>query len=393
MPLRNAEPDPDACQQEIARAITDLLLTEPFFGHLLGGVVRIIDDQTHPQTHPQTHTAAVSFSDGRFCLHINDIWFRRTLQTRSERVAVLKHEALHLVLRHLLRYDARTQDRFRFGLAADLVVNQLIGRWRLPPDGILLQMFPSYPPDQSHEVYNERLCDPKSYGPDLPDHCHSDHRHWGSIDDPTSRAMAEVELVRLVQQAVDRSGGQVPGNLREWLSGLLASRQPTTDWRRVLRQFCTTSSRTRRIDTLRRPSRRYGSFPGLRTRHRQRLILALDTSGSIRDEELSRFFAEVDSLHRLGAEITVVECDTEVQRSYLWAGRPPAGIHGRGGTRFEPLLQWLHTLRWEPDACLYLTDGHSPAPITRPPCPLLWVLTRHGTAENLRFGRTVRLER
>ncbi len=382
---RNAASDPDACHQEIARAITDLLLTEPFFGHLLGGVVRIIDDQIH--------TAAVSFSDGRFCLHINDVWFRHTLRSRSERVAVLKHEALHLVLRHLLRYNARTQDRFRFGLAADLVVNQLIGRWRLPPDGILLQMFPGYPPDQSLEGYYDRLCDPAFSGPDLlPDRWHSDHRHWGSVDDPTSRAMAEAELVRLVQQAVDRSGGQVPGNLQEWLSDLLASRQPATDWRRVLRQFCTTSARTRRVDTLRRPSRRYGSFPGLRTRHRQRLVLALDTSGSIRDEELSRFFAEVDGLHRLGAEITVVECDTAVQRSYHWAGRPPAGIHGRGGTRFEPLLQWLHTLRWQPDACLYLTDGHGPVPLTRPPCPLLWVLTRHGTADNLRFGRTVRLQ-
>lgn len=386
MPQRAPEPDPDACQQEIARAVTDLLLAEPFFGHLLAGVVRSVDDQTH--------TAAVSFEGGRFCLHVNDLWFRRSLRTRGERVAVLKHEALHLLLRHLIRYDARTHDRFRFGLAADLVVNQLIGRWPLPSDGVLLPAFPGYPPDQPLEAYYERLSDPAAAGPDfLPDRWHSDHRHWGLSDDPTALAMAEVELARLVQQAVDRSGGQIPGNLRAWIADLLASRQPATDWRRALRAFCASSSRTRRVDTLRRPSRRYGSFPGLRTRHRQRLVLALDTSGSVQDDELSRFFAEVDSLARLGAEITVVECDTEIQRSYPWTGRPPAGIHGRGGTRFEPLLRWLHTLRWTPDACLYLTDGHGPAPITAPPCPLLWVVTRQGKAEGLRFGRVIRLER
>lgn len=379
-------PDPDACHEELSRCIIELTLTEPFFGHLLGGVVRVVD--------ARSPSAGVRFSGGRYYLHINDLWFRRNLRDRSERVAVLKHEALHLVLHHLSRYNPRIHDRFRFGIAADLVVNQLIGhRWRLPEDGVFLSHFPGLPPNRHLEDYYERLG-----AIELPDEFmmavwHSDHREWGIGDDPSEKAMAEVELVRIARQAVERSGGKLPGALKGELEALLGNNTASLDWRRSLRLFSTTASRTRIMDTLRRPSRRYNTFPGTRTRRRQRLIIAIDTSASITDEELNSFFAEVQGIHRAGAQISIVECDTEIHQSWNWAGRPPTTIHGRGGTRFEPLLAHLHQLEPTPDGCIYLTDGHGPAPTTKPPCPLLWVVPLRGATENLRFGRVLRMTR
>lgn len=374
--------DVDSAQEELSRCIVELLLAEPFFGHLLGGVVRVID--------PATRSAGVRYNGGRYYLHLNDHWFRRTLRTRSERVAVIKHEALHLLLQHVLRFDPHLHDRFRYGIAADLVVNPLIGPWKLPPDGMNLAMFPGLSADGSLEEYYQQLGQVELHEDFVLGAHHSDHARWG-LEDPTDRAVAQVELARLTRQAVDRSGGRVPEHLKGTVERLLEIQQPATDWRRQLRIFTSSSVQTRLADTLRRPSRRYQTFPGLKVRRRQRLVVAVDTSASISDLSLGHFFAEIQGIYRAGAEVQVVEFDHQVQRTYAWTGRPPLAAHGRGGTRYDPLLTWLQERSRQPDGCIFLTDGHAPPPQVRPPCSLLWVIPANGSAENLRFGRVIRM--
>ena len=372
----------DACQEELARCAVDLILSEPFFGHLLGGVVRVVDEQTS--------TAGVCYTAGRYHLHVNPTWFQRQLRSRRERVAILKHEALHLLLGHVLRYDPHRHDRFRFGIAADLVVNQLIGpRWLLPVDALVLSAFPGLSADRSLDEYYAQLA-LEDLGELLVAEWHSDHGQWG-VEDPTDRALAELELARLAGDAMRRAGGKIPGDLKGTVMRLIEGRAPRLDWRRQLRIFAATSAQTRVSDTLRRPSRRYGTFPGLRLRRQQRLVVGVDTSGSIRPEELNHFYAEIQGIHRTGAEILVVEFDAEVQAVYPWSGRIPARARGQGGTRYDPFFRWLAERRRPPDGCLLLTDGHAPAPTRRPPCPLLWLLTHEGTEENLCYGRVLRI--
>ena len=77
---------------EVSRGIVTLLLKEPFYGHLLGGVVRRIDERIP--------TAAVSLSPLGLQLIVNPDFFMSELK-KDERVAVIKHEALHLLFRHL----------------------------------------------------------------------------------------------------------------------------------------------------------------------------------------------------------------------------------------------------------------------------------------------------
>jgi predicted metal-dependent peptidase len=117
--------------------------------------------------------------------------------------------------------------------------------------------------------------------------------------------------------------------------------------------------------------------------------VAIDTSGSIADDDLSGFFAEVHGLWRQGAEVTVIECDAAVQRAWTYRGKLPTGVAGRGGTSFDPVFEWLRRQRAF-DGCIYLTDAVAPAPVVRPPCRLLWVVTPGGRpGPHLRFGRTI----
>mgnify|MGYP000051719643 CR=1 FL=1 len=135
---------------ELSRCVNQLLLKEPFFAHILAGTVRKITDDVP--------TAAVGFSNDLILLMVNENFFLKELKSESERTAVLKHEVLHLVFRHLFR-DKIKEDPELFNLAADIVVNQYIGSWKLPDNAITLKTFPdlNLKPEQHLEYYYDIL--------------------------------------------------------------------------------------------------------------------------------------------------------------------------------------------------------------------------------------------
>jgi len=366
-------------EEEVSRAILALLEREPFFAHVLGGVERSFGDAVP--------TAGVGVRDGRLVLFVNPDFFLKTLRAAPERVGVLKHEVLHLVLRHVFR---RRTDPARWNVAADLVVNQLVGRpWKLPEGAILLQLFPGFPADETADRYYDLLA-----GDALPAPAeHGDHGHWGEGD---AGGAGGLMVDRVVAQAAERVGrggdrgwGKLPGGLVEAIEATFARRRPQLDWRRVVRLFGASSRRTRIKATLRQPSARYGTLPGIRVQRLSRLAVGLDTSGSISDDDLGRFFAEVHGMWRAGAEVVIFECDAQVQRVYPYRGKLPTSVAGRGGTAFDPVFERLREDRRRWDGCLYLTDGEGPTPEVKPPCPLLWVLTPGSNPERVRFGRAV----
>jgi predicted metal-dependent peptidase len=85
-----------SAEQELDQSIVRVLRDEPFFGHLLGSVIRRLDSQIP--------TAAVTLSPAGVSLVVNPMFFMEEL-TRDERCAVIKHEILHLVLKHLFRFN------------------------------------------------------------------------------------------------------------------------------------------------------------------------------------------------------------------------------------------------------------------------------------------------
>ena len=454
-----------SAHKEVARCVVTLLLREPFFGHLLGGLVRNFSSPTP--------TAAVALTQKGVELWINPDFFMGRLDTHEERVAVIKHEALHLLYKHLFRVDPQTRDLRLFNLAADLVVNQFVAPWRLPDGAILLSTFPDLNLEQNRtlDYYYERLAelmdelsaikmqaasnlnssasaeskpsDPTSTNPtnsrsngegsqsnseafdysqtSAPKSAktldrlagsswHSDHSGWsaargggegqsahgGAIPDALIDGL-KGELERQIIQAKDRtdvrSWARLSGLLRAEIDLMIERRKPQISWKRVLRLFSASSRRTRMVATSHRRSKRFGTFPGIKSKRYQRMAVAIDTSGSVSDDDLSRFFAEIHAIWKRGAEILVIECDADVQRSYLYKGTLPTTITGRGGTRYNPVFQWLRDRRRERfDGCIYLTDGDAAKPSIRPPCPLLWVVTSDGfVGEHLTYGRTIQL--
>lgn len=396
-----------AAQRELDRAIARLLLDKPFFAHLLGGLVRRVS--------AERPGAGVGFRQGRLELRVHPTFFVEELRTLEQRVAVVEHEALHLLLGHAARGRAAGADPRLWDVATDLVVNQYV-RANLLPDAVTLASFPDLglrrgrSADHYYAVLSALAAEegePTSGDSANPssaprsaaslgaiDEWQSDHAGWAEGEGAARRAMGALVDQRIAQAAArvgEQTVGALPGPLGRAVAAALERRRPRVDWKRVVRLFASSSSRTRLGSTVRRPSRRYGTFPGLRVRRLTRIAAAVDTSGSVTDDALSALFAELHALWKRGAEVHVFECDRKVQRRYEYRGALPTAVAGRGGTAFDPVFRALRADRLERwDGCLYLTDGRADAPTIRPPCPLLWVLTEGAKAgSHLRFGRTI----
>ncbi len=389
----------------ISVAVTQLLLKEPFYAHLLGNLSREISNRTP--------TIGLEKTQGGYSLIVNPEYFDQVLTTREQRVAAIKHEALHFVFSHVFRAE-KFEHQEAYNLAADLVVNQYLEPWPSLPDAFTLELLDEVGVwmnrDESVEYYYEELLKilEQNEGGDGDDGESSgvggmlqesmsansqrgDHQFWAnqSADDAEQNQHDEM-----LSQAAQRSQdwGKLPGPLQQLINAMLERREPQVDWRRSLRLFAASSGRTRVAHTMKRRSKRYGTRPGTRIKRYSKLAIALDTSGSVDDDTLSTFFSEIHSIWKHGAEVVIIECDAEVQRAYPYRGQTPQDVAGRGGTAFDPVFEHLNQNRHQQfDGCIYLTDGWADTPAIRPPCKVLWVICSDGTDDYVNFGPAIQL--
>jgi len=380
----------------IEKVCVQLLLREPFYGHFLMGIPKAFDT-TVP-------TAAVApFQRQMVKLIVNpDFW-----ETLSEehRYGLIKHEVLHIVLRHLTALKSYA-NRHVFNIAADLVVNQYLTPQQLPISAITLDFFK--PLEPTHRLFLEAekgvgyyyekmigLLQNRTDGSEAgnaifrtldawmqgDEEATAKHRFWDEFAGLNSSEIRVVEqfVKNATKQALQRvqhkNRGHLPAHLLEELQAAVAD-APLVNWRRVLRLFAASSNSTLLKNTIRRPSKRYGVVPGIRLNRCHDLVLAVDTSGSISNDQLKLFFSEIRHIWRQGARITVVECDQIIHSTYPYKGKTPDAVSGRGGTQFDAPIAWANEQK--PDALIYFTDGHAPAPLVAARMPILWVITSGG---------------
>ena len=208
---------------------------------------------------------------------------------------------------------------------------------------------------------------------------------------------AETELDRLIVQTKERLSSDqynlLPIEIKNLINLIIEKRNPKINWKRALKIFSSSSRRTKVKFTTKRISKRYGTRPGLKIQRNQKIAVAIDTSGSISEDELVIFFNEIHSMWRYGAEIEVIECDSKVRETYNYNGNFPKFINGRGWTDFNPVFEYINRDRNNMyDGCIYLTDGEAREPGTRPKCKVFWVVTADGKiGSHLKFGRVVQM--
>jgi predicted metal-dependent peptidase len=385
---------------EVSKTTIRLILDEPFYGHFFTGIIKEVTERVP--------TLAVGLAETQMTkLYVNERFWQDVLVTPEYRYGVIKHEILHIVLKHILlvkKYDHKDI----FNIAADIVVNQYIEPHQLIEGVVLLSQFDDLKLETNREVgyYYDKLLGAwngymSSLGTEneqektpsienLENYINGDNENLAQHDlwrmeigrmTQAERDILEEALNRVIETTVQRVGprgiGKLPAGLKAYLDNLVISLKPRLNWRRVLRIFTANASRTYIKNTIRRPSKRYGTTPGMKVRNKQKILVAIDTSGSISMPDLEEFFGEMYHIWRQGAEIMVVECDTVIQNKYYYRGVTPKFVMGRGGTHFDAPLQFANE-EYMPDAIVYFTDGYAAVPTVKSRKPVLWMVSSGG---------------
>lgn len=192
--------------------------------------------------------------------------------------------------------------------------------------------------------------------------------------------------------------GSLGGDLRALIESSLVSKQ---NFRAILSQFRASILSTKRHLTRMRPNRRYGwDAMGSQYAYSTRLLVAVDVSGSVPDEDIKKFLAVINRFFKQGIEsIEVIEFDSKITTEKPIALKQAANgirVIGRGGTNFQPAIDFYYE-HDEYDGLVFLTDGFAATPKLpddKRHKPLAWILTTQGGNEdNLRpFGPVVRIE-
>lgn len=209
------------------------------------------------------------------------------------------------------------------------------------------------------------------------------HDNWKDFQDISE---AEKELIKnqvdytLKQTAeqVTKSQGRIPGELQEKINQLFEKKPPIFNWKRYFRRLLGTQIDITLKKTYKKESIRFPDSSGIKHRKKTSILVAIDTSGSVSAKDLADFFAEIYHIWKAGANVKVIEADYNIQREYLYNGKCPELVHGRGGTSFDEPIQYYNDNYKDYTTLVYFTDGC--ASINKKPNNnnMIWILTSDG---------------
>ena len=390
-------------ETKLVAARTRLILDKPFLGAL---VLRLPMVAAKSDWCPTTATDARKF-------YYNPQYIAGLSMPQTQ--FMLAHEALHCALSHFARRQHRI--KFRWDQACDLAVNPLLVDDGLqpPPDALVLDEFKGMTAEEIYPCLDDNFQDEPldrhayddqqtrdSGRKDRGDPAEEQRRESGmgqTREDPgqgepdpdtggapqppplgagereTLNIQWQQRMAGAAQQALQ--AGKLGGALARMIDHLL---QPQLPWRMLLARYMTAASRN--DFSYMRPSRREGNFilPSLRSA-RIDVVVALDTSGSIKKAEMEAFLAEINAIKgQMRARITLLPCDARLAEGAPWVFeswedfRLPASVEGGGGTDFRPVFHWVAQQDTQPELLVYFTDAEGSFPAREPPYSVLWLI-------------------
>ena len=204
--------------------------------------------------------------------------------------------------------------------------------------------------------------------------------HWTDSNDPDEISSIIRKFVSDVCEGMSETmRGALPDHQAEALEKLLSP--PTISWRQLLKRYVGSiphGHKKTRTRLSRRQPERYDISGSINDRL-IKIVVAIDTSASMSYDDLERVMVEIfDIVGTRLCELTIIECDTEVQHVYKATSAKDLAyeVHGCGGTSFTPVIEYVNSNRYFRDAILiYFTDGMGEASIPRPlTLRTMWVL-------------------
>jgi predicted metal-dependent peptidase len=195
-------------------------------------------------------------------------------------------------------------------------------------------------------------------------------------------------LAKDIDQALRQGAilaGKLKGNVPREIEEILEAK---VDWREALREFITSFCVDKDESTWRRPSRRWIGqdvyMPSLIGEAVGRIVVAIDTSGSIGQQEIGQFLGEVRNIceHVKPEGIDLLYWDTHVAQHEKYEQDQLENIisstkpRGGGGTSPQCIVDYINAKKIKAECAVVLTDGYVGGEWGEGwPCPTLWGIT------------------
>lgn len=407
---------------DLNRHLARYLKEEPFYAALSRHI------EKYPSNSIPTAGVCIDPDSGTFKLLYNPDFFEKL--SDEEIMIVLKHEFLHLILEHVTgRMPDKTQMRM-WNHATDLAINSEIFPKECK-DSIknLWEMcllpgkapYPDFQRGESADFYFDKIKEKQEEqgdgngqgegqgegnsggGSGQPQDGEGNgggfdsHEGWGEDGkNPIPQEVRELAKERLRQamneaaNEANRSGswGTISQSMRK---DIIKRLQSKVDWKKVLRYFIKTSQKADKQNSVRKINRRFPYIhAGRKTNRTAKIAISIDQSGSVSDDMLITFFAELDNLAEL-AEFTVIPFDDGVaeDKVYVWkkGQKKKAERVLCGGTNFDTPTKFVNERNF--DGHIILTDMCAPKPIPSK-CQRMW-MTDEDNARNPYFKTNERV--
>ena len=214
---------------------------------------------------------------------------------------------------------------------------------------------------------------------------HSNHKLWkefydglGEAEKKLVKKQVEHTLKKLAEET-KRGRGTIPSEMTELINSLFVVEEPVIDWKAYLRRFAGNSNKIYTKKSRHKVNKRFTDNPALKIKLKKHILVARDTSGSTSQGDHIEFFNELHHMYKAGVKITIIDADAGVADCFEYKGTPPDHLSGRGGTDFDPAIEFYNEHHRNYDAFIYLTDGECPAPRLKPRTTMLWVISSRGT--------------
>lgn len=303
---------------------------------------------------------------------------------------VVAHENGHKMYRHLTTWKKLHDEDARLAnQACDYVINLMLKDLDPTESVIAMPRYPSGHPmagkvmglvderfrgmnsKQVFDILKQEKEDGDGDGSGDGEGGGMDDHDWDDAKNMTEEEKKELEreidqAIRQGMMARQKLAGSGADGLDRELAELL---EPKINWREVLRDFVKSTCNAKDASSWRRVNRRFLStgmyMPTLIGEKVGHLVIAVDTSGSVGDEELGEFLSEVKGIAEevnpacvdllyWGSSVVQHETYGDGEAANIIASTRPKG---GGGTSPSCISEYLKEKNIKPECVIILTDG------------------------------------
>jgi predicted metal-dependent peptidase len=394
---------------DLSKIGKQLMLSEPFYGVFLSTLNKKIGNDVP--------TAGVCKNGINYQLIVNEE-FWSSLNNDKKKIGLLKHELLHICFHHLNERD-NYSDHELHNIAADVEINQYLAPDYYPtPDILLPSTFPELklPLKAGTKKYYELLQQAKqnNTSPTLNNllaslecsgGCDGDgdknglHPTWKEFDglSEADKKLIKAQVdhqIKSIIESQNKDRGFVPSELQSYIDTLFEIKEPSYDWKSYFRRFFGSSNKIYTKKTRRKLNKRFSENPALKIKTKKKVLVGIDTSGSVSNKDLIEFFGEIYHMWKTGISITIAEGDAAIHNVYEYSGEIPEKVTGRGGTDMNPFIEYFNKNK-QYNSLIILTDGFIGQREINTLKPMLLVLCSKGESidkvKEFGWGNTIKI--